>query len=1801
MKPIRPSIAVSYAVALIALFAQLFAAQAANLDWLGGTASYNTPADWFGGAVPGLADSAINDNGSNNVVEINPGDPAWTLNQIMAGDVAGNGAFTQNGQTVTLNGTNKNGAVTTGFLVPFRLGVGAAYTGIYTLNGGTNIYVNGPFNVGEIGTAILNLNGGLITGTNNFSDNLGVITTPNAVNATAGNGLTEADYTWFEQGYCATNSTAGLPAAGATITSVSQSDHSFTLPPSYTNNNVVLIETDAPNAAISLPAVPVPCTGLSFLCNAGNAGSNPVNVNYTVQHADGTTETGSLAIPDWFASAPTGANEVLGVGARVDALGVAFQYPANTSPNTGNAPYLWSMDIAITNTTSAVTNVALTYVSGGEVATFMAVSSQTTSGGAFTPVAMGGYNADVVVEADAQSYVSGSVTDIVNQTSGAIEITGPGQMFVGNYGNAIYNQSGGSIDVHNYIAIGRSGGNGTFNLTGGTLNQDGGGNLLVGTGFNAPSGGSAVGVLNQNGGTINCLGSLLCPEEPPATGTYNLTNGTLICSNWIAIGRGAVGTLNMAGGLIVKNDTGSDHFDIGAGGSTSGTGPGTVNQTGGTITNTTTDVWMGEVSDATWNMNGGTNYLANIVLGYGSGLTATLNLSGGQMTVQSINSKAGDASLSTLNFNGGLLQASVSTPTFITNLSSAYLQENGAVIDSQGYTITIPQVLSDGNGGGLTKLGTGTLFLTGANTYVGPTVVSNGTLYTTTASSGAGAVTVSDGAAFGVAVASAGTQYSVPAATVGNVSGASLDFNLGSFGDPTVAPLGVTGALTAAGTITVNISASVIAVGTIPLVQYGSLSGSPVFVKGSLPGGVQGTLTTNGTLLALVVTSAGAPRWEGDVTDSWDLGSNLDWFDLGTLTPTIFRNQEPVVFDDNASNSTVNLTATVSPGSITFNNNVLPYAIVGSGTISGLTTGLTLNGTNTVAILNTGGNNFSNPVVINGGTLTITNLANGGSPSAIGASSASPTNLVLNGGTLDYEGPAVAINRGYNMTASSTISNNGNLTLTGLAQATAGTYTKSGAGTLDFAGAGKNVLSVASGGWSAVVQNGTLVLDGSAGGQTNTVGGDMYAGAGTTSGAATGLAGNLIVSNATLNCTAWFAISRGNCTNGLTSTVTLYNSTLNSPSGFSLGYANGLANYSANPVLNLYGNSLVNAGNNNINICETANGGANALVNVMGSSAIIGGTTYVGADTSRGVLNINSTATSYFGNNSGGLFRVGGNAAVGDTGAGAINLSAGTLISGSNNVYLALGVGGTNCYGSINVSGGYFARPTYGIRVGRGGFASFVQSGGTLNIGAEFSLESSPGLTGVNGDPAVATFTGGSATVASGFRVPEGGSGFSATLNIGTEAGGSAAVASSFATAGVQLTYASGGTGTLNLNNGTLEVNAPITKTVATGVATVDLNGGTLQAGANNVTLLDSTWVGASSNSVNVFKGGVTIDSQTNTATIAAKLSATAGNGVYPLGGFITVPTNGGAGYIGAPIVTNATSGAGTGLQAVATVSNGVVTNVVIVCPGQNYAIGDTVTFGFAGGGSTTAASTYTYTLKAGDVAANAGGGLTKIGSGTLFLNGVNAYTGTTLVNGGILAGSGTIAGPVTVASGGTLVAGASLTALATNTIAGAVTFQAGGTSFMKVNKTSGGKDMLTGASQVNYGGTLVVSNLAGSFANGDSFKLYNAAAYSGAFSAIVPATPGSGLVWNTNQLDVSGTLLVTVPSRPHAGFTAVTAAGGSLVISGTNAVGTYVLYSSTNLTTPIANWTPVYTNTFSGPFSFTNSMNAGSKFYLLK
>ena len=117
----------------------------------------------------------------------------------------------------------------------------------------------------------------------------------------------------------------------------------------------------------------------------------------------------------------------------------------------------------------------------------------------------------------------------------------------------------------------------------------------------------------------------------------------------------------------------------------------------------------------------------------------------------------------------------------------------------------------------------------------------------------------------------------------------------------------------------------------------------------------------------------------------------------------------------------------------------------------------------------------------------------------------------------------------------------------------------------------------------------------------------------------------------------------------------------------------------------------------------------------------------------------------------------------------------------------------------------------------------------------------------------------------------------------------------------------------------------------------------------------------------------------------------------------------------------------------------------------------------------------------------NACAGPTMITSGTLLVNG-SLGTNTVTVSGGALGGTGVIAGPQSalIQSGGLLFT--SPTAIGTLSFNGGLAFSAGSTNLMKLSKAPLTNDLLVVAGTLNYGGTLVLTNLGGSLAGGDSF-----------------------------------------------------------------------------------------------------------------
>lgn len=221
--------------------------------------------------------------------------------------------------------------------------------------------------------------------------------------------------------------------------------------------------------------------------------------------------------------------------------------------------------------------------------------------------------------------------------------------------------------------------------------------------------------------------------------------------------------------------------------------------------------------------------------------------------------------------------------------------------------------------------------------------------------------------------------------------------------------------------------------------------------------------------------------------------------------------------------------------------------------------------------------------------------------------------------------------------------------------------------------------------------------------------------------------------------------------------------------------------------------------------------------------------------------------------------------------------------------------------------------------------------------------------------------------------------------------------------------------------------------------------------------------------------------------------------------------------------------------------------------------------------------------------------------------NGGNCLFGGGLIisSNALLSGSGTITANISVNNGGTIAPGTiNLGTIVDN---GALILNPGSTTLMKLNASATTSDTLTGMSNLLYGGTLQLTNVSGSYSSGQSFSLFAATNYSGAFAALSPAAPGPGLRWDTYALGISGVLRVFSTPTPMPSIGSITTTGGNLLISASGGIpyDPCYLLTSTNLAAPISNWSCITTNYFdsTGATTFTNAMPADQtqQYFLLQ
>lgn len=502
------------------------------------------------------------------------------------------------------------------------------------------------------------------------------------------------------------------------------------------------------------------------------------------------------------------------------------------------------------------------------------------------------------------------------------------------------------------------------------------------------------------------------------------------------------------------------------------------------------------------------------------------------------------------------------------------------------------------------------------------------------------------------------------------------------------------------------------------------------------------------------------------------------------------------------------------------------------------------------------------------------------------------------------------------------------------------------------------------------------------------------------------------------------------------------------------------------------------------------------------------------------------------------------------SGIGALTESSGTLTLSAINTYT----------GGSTVNGGT-------MNLGIGGSTGTIRSNLTINAGGAVNLMAGDAL----GYPPGAIVT--TVNIIGG------------TLN--NSSGGNEAFTTTFNLTGGTISSTSGGY--YNLDGASAPINSLATNIVSTISAPLGLRAsglvintaaGTVPSGVDlNISGVMAdlqgsgySWTKSGAGTlqlsgVNTNTGGITI----NAGTLQIGGSGKLGNGSYAAG----IINNGTFKYNSSAAQTLSGVMSGTG----ALVQNGVGT--LTLSTADTYSGPTTIAGGaLVLGASASILNTRSISISNGAAFNVAAGGLTLSAAQTL-------------------TGKGTVSGNLTV--NGTLAPGGGIGTLTCNNN---VTLQAGSTNVFELNKALSANDQLQVNGTLTYGGTLLVTNLSGTLAASDSFKIFNAGSYSGGFANFTLPALGTGLAWNTTGLTVNGILSVIVTATPQFSSLAQQS-DGNFLFSGTGAAGvTYELDAANNLSSPIA-WLFV-TNAVasqSGQFQLIDlqATNFSQRFYRIK
>jgi autotransporter-associated beta strand protein len=1277
------------------------------------------------------------------------------------------------------------------------------------------------------------------------------------------------------------------------------------------------------------------------------------------------------------------------------------------------------------------------------------------------------------------------------------------------YSGTITVNGSGSANNTNYLGV-----NGNTVLQNATVNVGGTAN-----GVGSANWGASPILFQTSGTTPTVVGDSFTFGALTGSGNITLTEineGNLAVGNSVALTVGGNNSSTTYSGVLS------------GGGSLTKAGTGTMTLSGANIHTGGTTVSAGTLKIGSATALGGNAGAASVTSGAVLDLNGITMTGTNALTLNGTGISSGGAltnSSATAGTYAGLVGLG-SASSIVASNGNIILSNTGTITGSGnnltlGGTATGSSIASIiGTGAGtVTKNGTGTWTLSGASTYTGATTINAGTLAVTGSLASGSAVAVNAGGTL------AGTNVASGSSTVGGAITLAGGTNAATQGTINLANSNVetlnTGALTVGGSVgnfsqinfnlnpttadliamganaftvndggahlTITLTGGTPVSGTYDLLTFasgagtgfatgtGNTVGALTLTNPSLTFGVTGSLNVTSTAVQLAVSASAAPAtayWFGNKGTQWsdNDGSNGNFTTdkAGTTAVTALpASTTDVIF---AATGATNLTNTLgqdfSVKSLTFDATTAAANVSGANILTVGTGGITLENGN------------------GGATLGMTTLALGASQTWANASSndltvsanvtgsnglvinnTSTGKTILSGSASTYSG-ATAVNGGI-LKAGST---------GGLSPNSAYTLADTAGVLLDITGFNSAVGSLAGGGASG----GNVTL----GAATLTAGSDNTST--TYAGVLSGTGGLTKAGTGTMTLTG---------TNTYTGATTVNAGTLTASGGTAIEDTSAvvLAN-TAGATFNLANSETVGS---------LAGGGATGGNVTLGANVLTTGgnnstTTYAGA--------ISGTGGSIIKTGSGAMTLSGVNTYDGGT-----TLNVGTLTAGSTTAFGATA-------GTLTINGGSLDSSVANLVLANNNAQNWNGDFGftgtqNLNLGTGAVTLSANRQVTVTAN----TLTVGGAIAGSGFNLTKAGAGTLALLSANTYSGGSTINGGTLAIGGTAAANSGAlGSGALTVNSGaTLRTGYAVSSNtnVATVANDITLAGGSIFAddgfqhlsGALNVTsastlgatynagsnaaaeqnkglFLDGIVSGSANltlqqsgfdtghsyntsivhftNAANTYSGTITVTPMagSNTTSGGSFLGLSASTALQ----FATVNLNGnsaGLRFGNSPIVFNTGLGTAT-LGALSGSGNVVLTGYNEI----NHVYGaDSIALTTGGNNAST---TYSGVM-------SGGGSLTKAGSGTMTLSGLNSFTGNlTISNGTVAAGTG--------------IAGNTAAQITSNlgdigtAVTRSITINSGG-----ILSLTGGNVLGTGGSSGTLAGVTLVVNSGGAFQTG--------------------------------------------------------------------------------------------------------------------